>query len=139
MRGDFFCCDGFVVCVGQPSWLIPRNVLLFTEATVVEKLTGLLCSWEEQVLAERVDVLMIGKGNTSNHPFFYIIDKCFHHLCIQCLLRELCPRGHMCSFCFLVPNKCILIMMMITSIGGKNMRFPIRHWTMYVYLYFKTF
>lgn len=38
----------------------------------------------------------------------------------------------MCPFCFLVLNKCIL-MIMITGIGGKNMRFPICYWTMYVY------
>lgn len=42
---------------------------------------------------------------------------------------DFCPRGQISPFCFLVPNKCILIIMII-GIGGKNMRFPIRHWTM---------
>lgn len=58
-------------------------------------------------------------------------------VCIQCLLRGLCPRGHICPFCFLVPNKCILIIIN-TGIGGKNMRFPISQVCMYT-VCFKTF
>lgn len=53
------------------------------------------------------------------------------HISSACY-ADFCPRGHICSFCFLVPNKCIL-MIMITSIGGKEMRFPICHWSIYVY------
>lgn len=56
-------------------------------------------------------------------PSLYVSSACYADFAVEDIY------AHSASLCQI---NCIL-MMMITGIGGKEMRFPVRHWTMYVY------